>query len=177
MPLLSAGLSKFRGEALNALEDLAIEVRRARDWIHQDRRDYWQRELQRAYEKLNVARIQLQQARTSRRVGDHEPACLEEKRLVERAKRRVELAHQKVAAVRHWANAIDRAIDDFQRTRTQFAAWLELDLPQATAALNQMSESLVSYISMAAPAAPRPEKAPPAADTPPRPAAEQGGAS
>ena len=154
LPLLAAGLAKFRGEAQGALDDLTIETRRILEWIHNDRKDYWRRELQRAYEHLNQARLQLQQARTARRVGDHEPACIDEKRAVERAKRRVETAHEKVEAVRHWAGVVDRAVDDFQRVRTQFAAWLEIELPRAVAALNQMSESLVSYISIEAPADP-----------------------
>ncbi len=152
LPLLAAGLVKFRGEAHGALDDLTIEIRRILEWIHHDRKEYWQRELHRAYEHLNQARLQLQQARTARRVGNHEPACIDEKRAVERAKRRVETAHEKVEAVRHWSGVVDRAVDDFQRVRTQFAAWLEIELPRAVAALNQMSESLVSYISIEAPA-------------------------
>jgi hypothetical protein len=155
LPLLAAGLAKFRGEAQGALEDLAIEVRRALEWIHHDRKDYWQRELHRAYEQLNQARLQLQQAHTARRVGDHEPACIDEKRAVERAKRRVATAQEKIEAVRRWTTAVDRAVDDFQRIRTQFAGWLDIELPRGIAALNQMSESLVSYISMAAPADPQ----------------------
>ena len=155
LPLLAAGLAKFRGEAQGALDDLTIETRRILEWIHHDRKEYWQRELHRAYEHLNQARLQLQQARTVRRVGDHEPACIDEKRAVERAKRRVETAHQKIEAVRHWTNVVDRAVDDFQRIRTQFAAWLEIELPRAVAALNQMSESLVSYISTEAPTDPQ----------------------
>jgi uncharacterized phage infection (PIP) family protein YhgE len=154
LPLLAAGLAKFRGEAQGALEDLAIEVRRAREWIHHDRKEYWQRELHRAYEHLNQARLQLQQAHTARRVGDHEPACIDEKRAVERAKRRVANAQEKIEAVRHWTTAIDRAVDDFHRIRTQFGTWLDVELPRGIAALNQMSESLVSYISTEAPVDP-----------------------
>ncbi len=154
LPLLAAGLAKFRGEAQGALEDLAIEVRRAQEWIHHDRKEYWQRELHRAYENLNQARLQLQQAHTARRVGDLEPACIDEKRAVERARRRVATAQEKIEAVRHWTTAIDRAVDDFHRIRTQFGTWLEIELPRGIAALSQMSESLVSYISTEAPVDP-----------------------
>ncbi|MEN6452485.1 MAG: hypothetical protein ABFC96_18505 [Thermoguttaceae bacterium] len=161
LPLLAAGLAKFRAESQAALEDLAIELRRAHEWIHGDRKEFWQRELQRAYERLNQARLQLQQARTTRRVGNQDPSCVDEKRAVDRAKRRVDEAQEKIQAVRQWSNKIDRAIDDFQRVRTQFAAWLEVELPRGQAALNQMSESLVSYITMKGQNAPREEESAP----------------
>ena len=159
LPLLGAALQKFRGQAVGVLDDLDIETRRILEWIHHDRKDYWERELHRAQEKLNQARLQLQQARMSRRVGDHEAACLEEKRAVALAQRRVETARQKIEAVRHWTRVIDRAVDDFLRSRSRFANWLDVDFPKATAALNQMSEALVTYISLeaGAPADPTPQ--------------------
>ena len=152
LPLVAAALQKFRGESAVALDDLEIELRRIVEWIHHDRKQYWTKERDRAYENLSQARLQLQQARVSRRIGDHEPACVDEKRAVARAKRRLETAYQKVDEVRRWTVLIDRAVDDFQRNRTQFATWLDTDLQRAVAALNQMSESLVSYISLETPA-------------------------
>jgi hypothetical protein len=161
LPLLAAAMHKFRGQAVSVLDDLDIEARRIAEWIHHDRKEYWERELRRAQEKLNQARLQLQQARMTRRVGDHEAACLDEKRAVTVAQRRVEIARQKIEAVRHWTRVIDRAVDDFLRSRSRFAAWLDVDFPQATAALDQMSEALVTYITLET--GPRPD-APPEAD-------------
>ena len=152
LPLVAASLQKFRGESAVALDDLEIEMRRIVEWIHHDRKDYWKKERDRAYERLNQARLQLQQARVAQKVGNHDPACIDEKRAVEKAKRRLELAYQKVDAVRRWTVTIDRALDDFQRCRTQFASWLDTDLQRAVAAVNKMSESLVSYINLEAPA-------------------------
>jgi hypothetical protein len=156
LPLLAAALQKFRSEGGGAMEDLETELRRALDWIHHDRREYWTTELRRAQDALVQAKIQLQQATVMRRVADRDPSCIDEKRAVERARRRVENAQRKVEAVRHWAGVIDRAADDFRRARTQFSTWLDADLSRAVAALNEMSESLVTYISMQAPSAPPP---------------------
>jgi hypothetical protein len=151
LPLLAAGLQKFRSEGAGAMDDLETELRRALDWIHHDRKQYWAQELRRAAEALVQARLQLQQAMVVRRIADRDPACIDEKRAVERATRRVATAQRKVEAVRRWAGTIDRAADDFRRARTQFSTWLDLDLSQAAAALDQMSESLVTYISLEAP--------------------------
>ncbi len=166
LPLLAAALQKFRGESAAALDDLEIELRRINEWIHHERKTYWTKQRDRAYEALNQARLQLQQAKISRRVGDREPACVEEKRAVTKAKRRLELAREKIEAVRRWTVTIDRAMDDFQRGRTRFAAWLETDLQRGVAELNRMSESLVYYISLETPAYDSPSPvAPPRDDT------------
>jgi hypothetical protein len=148
LPLLAAALQKFRGEGLSALDDLETELRRLLEWIHHERKDYWTQELHRAQEALTQARLQLQQATTMRRVAGHEPACVDERRALDRAKRRVETAMRKLEAVRHWTIALDRAADDFRRSRSQFATWLDTDLSRAVAVLNLMSEALVTYISM-----------------------------
>jgi uncharacterized phage infection (PIP) family protein YhgE len=171
LPLLAAAMQKFRGQAAAALDDLEIELRRVVDWIHTERKQYWAKELSRAYERLTQARLQLQQARVARRVADHDPSCIDEKRAVDKAKRRVELAQQKVDLVRRWTGQIDKAIDDFRRARTQFAAWLEMDLQKSVSVLNQMSESLVTYVTMQA--GPQPEmpnqSSPPADENPSEP--------
>ena len=147
----AAALQRFRGEAASVLEDLEIEVRRASEWIHHDRKDYWTHELRRSQDAVSEARNQLQQARISRRTEGHEPACIDEQRALDRAKRRLEIAEQKVRAVKQWTMAIDRAMDEFQANRTRFATWLDTDLLKAVAALDRMSQSLESYVSLATP--------------------------
>jgi hypothetical protein len=148
---LASALQKFRGEATGALDDIDVELRRALEWIHHDRKDYWAHELRLSVENVSQARVQLQQARMSRRIADREPSCVDEQRALERAKRRFETAQEKVEAVRHWSYAVDRAVDEFHRSRAKFVTWLDADLLQGVAALNRMSESLVSYTSLEAP--------------------------
>jgi hypothetical protein len=148
LPLLAAALQKFRSEGSGAVDDVAGEVRRALEWIHHDRKDYWTMELRRGEEALNQARVQLQQAVAVRRIGDRAPTCADEKRAVERAKRRVETARRKLDAVRHWSIALERAADDFRRSHMQFTSWIDIDVSRAVTTLNKMSESLVDYISL-----------------------------
>jgi hypothetical protein len=128
-------------------------MQRALEWIHHDRKDYWAEELRRSWDGLSAARLQLQQAQVSRRIAGHEPACIDEKRALDRAKRRLETAQQKVEAVKHWTHVIERAVDEFQQSRAQFVDWLDTDLIQAVAVLNRMTASLESYTSLEAPAA------------------------
>lgn len=149
---MAAALQRFRSESASAVDDLDIEIRRALEWIHHDRKDYWALELRRSAEDVTHARLQLQQAKMSRRMVGREPSCVDEQRALDRAKRRFETAEEKVKAVKHWEYVIDRAVDEFQRSRIHFASWLDTDIVQAVAVLNRMSESLESYISLEAPA-------------------------
>jgi hypothetical protein len=151
LQLTASALQKFRSEAAGALDDLESQTRRVQEWIHHDRKDYWSQELRQSEDAVTQARLQLQQARVSRRIAGHQPECIDEQRALERAKRRLENAQRQVQAVRHWARTIDRAVDEFQQSRTQFIAWLDTDLPRAVAALSRMSDALDSYVSLETP--------------------------
>jgi hypothetical protein len=145
---MSAAVDAFRSEATAALEEMEMEIRRALDWIHRDRHDHWHHEVRRGWDKITEARLQLQQARTSRRIADHEPACIDEKRALARAQKRLETAQEKVEAVRHFARAIDHGVDEFRGARAPLAGWLEWEAPKALAALRRMMENLEEYLAM-----------------------------
>jgi hypothetical protein len=151
---LAGALQRFRGDAASAVDDLVVEIRRAMDWIHNDRKEYWKHEIRRGEDNVNYARLQLQQARMSRQIDGRALSCVDEERALARAKRHLEMVHEKVQAVQRWGRIIDLAADEFQRDRTQFTSWLETDLLQAVAALDRMSASLAAYISLQAPANP-----------------------
>ncbi len=42
---MAAAVEVFRGEAVAALEELDMEVRRSLEWIHHDRHDHWNHEV------------------------------------------------------------------------------------------------------------------------------------
>jgi hypothetical protein len=150
---MAAAIDVFRGEAIAALEGLDMDLRRALEWIHVDRHEHWNGEVRRGWDRITQARIQLQQARAVRRVGDHEPACPDEKKALSRAQRRLETAQQKVEAVRRCARAIDEAVNEYRGARTPLSAWLESEAPKAIATLHRMMDQLESYVAMQAPSA------------------------
>ncbi len=148
---MAAAVDAFRNEASAAMEGLDMEIRRVLEWIHHDQRDHWDHEVRRGWERITEARIQLQQAMTARRIGDHDPACIDEKKALARAKQRLEIAQEKVEAVRHSTRAIDRAVDEFRGARTPLSIWLESEAPKALAALRRMMDNLEDYLAQQAP--------------------------
>jgi exonuclease VII large subunit len=149
---MSAAMTVFRTEMVAALDEIDMEIRRALEWIHHERKQYWDGEARRGMERVTEARIQLQQAMTSKRVADHEPSCYDEKKAVDRAKRRADLAEKKKAVVRHWQHAIDHAVNEYRGGRTQLSSWLDAEVPRGLATLERLSQSLESYVSLAVPA-------------------------
>jgi len=148
-----AALAEFALAASQALTDIQLELRRGLDWITNDRGVHWQSEVRRSADLVARAKDELVHSRTYKKVGDFTPSCIEEKKAVEMAKRRLEHAEQKVQAVRHWTLAARRAVDEFQGPVQQLMGMIDGDIPRAVALLERMSIALEQYSIVAAPTA------------------------
>ncbi|MCC6125240.1 MAG: hypothetical protein IT426_09780 [Pirellulales bacterium] len=145
---VSAALECFHADAAAALDELDMEIRRATQWIGEDCRQYWKQEVRRSTERVHEAKIALEHAQMFRG-GDGRPAaCVEEKKALEREKRRLQLAESKVEAVRHWALTIERAMNEYRAVRGAFGNWLEADFPKAVAVMSRMIAALESYVQL-----------------------------
>jgi len=148
---VATALRCFQEEALAALDELQMEVNRALDWIKNDRTNYWREAVRRGFDEVAEAKTQLEQARSARRIADYEPTCREEQKALERAQRRLQVAQEKVEAVRHWCYAIEKAVIEYRGNVGHLGRWLEADLPRALAALQHMITALDAYVAAAAP--------------------------
>lgn len=144
----ASALRCFQDDASSSLENLASEIFRATDWIQNHQKDHWTLQIRHGYEQVSEAKANLQRSRVAKRVADHEPSCIEEKKALERAKRRLQLAQEKIEAVRHWSYAIDRAIIEYKGCVGQLVTWLDADCPRALAALDRISRLLESYVAL-----------------------------
>ncbi len=148
-----ADMADFASAVHRALTDIQLEVRRAMEWLTVEQPAYWRAEVRRSGEALAHAKDELAHARTYKQVGDYIPACIDEKKAVEKAKRRLEYAEQKVEAVRHWAMAARRAVDEFQGPVQQLQSMIDSDIPHSMLLLERMSIALEQYTSGRTPAA------------------------
>jgi hypothetical protein len=155
---LQAALHSFEADARDGVTQLLLELRRARDWIEQDRARYWPREVQRASDAVAVARHDLERCESALRPEDKR-SCYEQKLALDRAQRRLRLAEDKVRAVRRWRVAMQRQADNFEGRLARLTNYLDADLPRAVVALERMSAALDKYTERTAPAEPRGEAA------------------
>lgn len=144
---LSVALRLFAEESANALADLDQEVKRALEWIHHDRKDYWAREVRQGFDRVAEARANLER-RMIARLGDDRPAAMEEKKALAIAKQRLEVAQDKVQAVKRWSHAIEHELQEYVGILNQFATWLQSDHPKAQARLKRMSQALDAYVNL-----------------------------
>ena len=138
----------FQDNASTALENLNVAIQRALGWIQNEQKNYWALQVRRGYEQLGEAKANLQLARTAKRIAGHEPSCVDEKRAVERTKRRLRLAQEKVDVVRRWSRTADRAVIEYRGCIGQLTTWLDADCHRAITALEQMSNVLGSYVAL-----------------------------
>ena len=139
-------LQSFEAETRDTLTDLVLEVRRALDWIEVDRARYWPREARRAYERAVEARVNLERCQLSI-TGEDRKSCFAEKKELERAKRRLRIAEEKVHVVQRWAMKVRHEVEEFEGQVAKLNNTLDTQTPRAVAALQRMIKSLDEQVT------------------------------
>jgi hypothetical protein len=139
-----AALLRFGADVETALVALELEARRPVEWIEGDRSRYWPQQVRRASEMLSEARLALErcEVRISSEDAKH---CYDERKSLEKAKRRLQLAEDKTQAVRRWRAAMHKETEEFQSHVARLKRYLESDLVKAVAALDRMIAALEQY--------------------------------
>jgi hypothetical protein len=148
--LLAAALRSFEDDAGGALADLQMQINRVLEWIHHDRREYWAERVRRGHQEVAEAKQNLER-RLIYRATNERPSCREEKAALEKAKRRLDLAQEKIQTVRHWTQNLEHEVREFRGCISQLAGWVQTDLPRASALLQRMTLALDAYVNVASP--------------------------
>jgi hypothetical protein len=148
-----SALCTFIVEARQALAALEMEARRAVDYITHDQAQAWQSEVRRGREKVQQCKLEIHNTRTFKRIGNYTPSCIDEKKELAKAERRLNIADAKLEAVRHWGRVAEQAFREFQARLAQFISLLDGELPKGVCALDRMLVSLESYLAVQAPQA------------------------
>lgn len=146
-----AALVEFSAAAGDALVQLGLEARRPVEWIEHDRSQYWPRQVQRAADDVSEARLVLERCELTID-GDSGRSCYDERKALEKAKRRLHEAEDKVQAVRRWRVVIRKEIEAFEVQAARLQQYLDSDVTQALAALNRMAAALDHYVQTSGPA-------------------------
>ena len=140
-----AALVQFGDEAQGAVVMLMLEARKAVQWLQQDRARYWPDQTRKAQDLVVRARNDLERCQLHYGSEDA-PSCFDQKKRLDRAKRRLRLCEEKTQAVKRWLNILRPELDDFDRELAKMTNWLETDLPRATASLERMLRALDKYV-------------------------------
>jgi hypothetical protein len=155
-------LCLFREEATEALSSVALEIRRAFDWIDEEGKA-WHRETREAEEAVVRAKAELAQRKTPDYSGRIPDTSVQEENLA-RAKARLRFAEEQVEVCRKWATRLPKMIsEEYDGRSRRLNNFLDTDMPTAIAHLNSRIQSLHAYTQVkpteVTPAGPAPESA------------------
>jgi len=157
----------FRAQGQEALTSIAMEIRRAFDWLDTQYK-FWQQEVRRRDEQLVQARNELWRKKMLPVLG-REPDCTFEEKAFRKAQDRLREAEEKVQITRRWVPALQRAIEEYDTQGRRLSSMFDGEVPRALALLEQKLASLEAYLAMA-PSLPAPASATAPEQSPPTPA-------
>jgi len=141
---LKVALEQFAHQIGETLVTLELESRRPMEWIENDRARYWPRELRKASDRLSEARIALERCQLTSEPGEHR-SCYDERKALEKAKRRLQLCEDKIPVVQRWRGKLRKELEEFKVQVSRLNGYLEADLPRALATLERMATALDQY--------------------------------
>jgi hypothetical protein len=137
-------LCLFREEALESLNSIALEVRRAYDWIDEEAKA-WHHEAREAEDAVAQAKLELFRRKTPDFSGRIPDTSVQEENLA-RAKARQRFAEDQIEVCRKWAGKLPKMVnEEYDGPSRRLDTFLETELPAAIAHLNARIMSLHRY--------------------------------
>jgi hypothetical protein len=153
LAFMKAAFAAFAHETGQAVSEVELQGQRAVEWITVDRAAHWKAECRRAADAVTKAMQDLEHCRTFKKVGDNQPSCIEEKKTLEKARKRLEACERKAEAVRRWTPVVQQQFRETCVRMVRFREVIDVDCPKAMARLEKMLKSLDAYTSVAGPRA------------------------
>lgn len=137
-------LLQYDHDMRDAVTSLLLEARRAQQWVENDRGAYWPQAAREASDKLIQAKNLLEQCELAARPEDKR-SCIDEKKAVQKAKKRLDYCEDQVRLSRAWRSKFRREAEEFQGAMARLQTHLELDMPTAAAYLSRLADALDKY--------------------------------
>jgi len=151
LAFVKVALVSFIHETGQAIAEIELEGRRGVDWITVDRAAHWKAESRRAADLVNQSIKDLEHCRTFKKVGDSRPACIDEKKALDKARARLAYAEKKAEAVRRWTPVVQQQFRETCVRLVHFRELIDCDCPKAIARLERMLQSLDAYREVSSP--------------------------
>jgi hypothetical protein len=131
----------YLSKARPALEEIANEVVRARQWLQNDQRRLWENEMKARTKKLERARAELFSVSLSKL----QTVSSAQQLLVHRAEAAFDEAQKKIVLLRKWDRELDNRSEPLVKLVDQFQSFVTSEMPRAIAYLTQVIQSLEAY--------------------------------
>lgn len=126
-----------------ALSSAETSATRTLDWLAHERGPGLRREIQRLQENMTRSRTRMISRMDS--MQDNPQPKVDDKLEFEAAKRRLRAAEEQLEQVKRWARQLERAIEEYRGSVSQFGWFVRGELGVAVGALDQMGAILEEY--------------------------------
>ncbi|MFM7260982.1 MAG: hypothetical protein ACKO3W_10305 [bacterium] len=140
-------LIRFREEINVAIAEAESELKSTFVWLERDRILHWKRAVPRLDEELTSAKSALYRKEMQTMGTGKRPSVIDEKKAIERAKRKVEDARDRLERTRRWMATLDRDVSLFKGAMSPIATMIDRDLPDAILRLRNMALALEAYLA------------------------------
>ena len=147
-----AALIVYLKSARATLEEACDEILRARAWVQEDRRPFWQNEMRIRGRKLEETRAELFSARLSQ----FQESTALRLMAVQRAEHAIRDGEAKLSVIKKWSRELENQTDPLLKQLNQLQGFLTTDMARAVAYLAQVVKTLDAYASVTAPGAASP---------------------
>ncbi len=147
---LRTSLALYAEEVLAALGGVEMEVKRATNWVQNERPNYWQNQIKLRRERLSEAQADLFRKKIAQRPGSA-PAMSEQKEALRHAQAALQDAEARVILVRKWQPLLQQAVLEFHGGTRRLRDLAAGDVPRATALLERIIDALEAYLRVAPP--------------------------
>ena len=146
-----AKLIIYRDKAGRVLDEVSDEVIRTRLWLETDRLTHWESQIRRLTRELEQRQQELFSAQMS---GLREASYMQQV-AVQKAKRAIRDAEEKMQTVKHWRRQFDHQIEPPARQVEKLRHTLGHEMGMAVAWINELTKTLSAYAELS-PSAPAP---------------------
>ena len=139
-----ARLIVYRDKAGRVLDDVSGDVMRTRLWLQTDRTTFWESQIRRRNKDLEMR----QQELFSAQLSGMRDASFVQQQAVQRARREVQAAHDKLHLIKQWSRQYDQRVEPHAKQVEKLRHNLVHDLGMAIAFLTEMTTTLAEYAEM-----------------------------
>jgi hypothetical protein len=140
-------LIRFREELGVAIAEADSEIKSIFIWLERDRMLHWRRAVPRFEEELTSAKTALFRKEMQTMGTGQRPSTIDEKKAVERMKRRVEDARERLEFTRRWLVTLERNVSLYKGAMAPVQALYDRELPDAILRLRNMTLALEAYLA------------------------------
>jgi len=142
-------LAKFQESAQLSLGDADSDVSRMERWLDGEAQTHWTGQIRKRQEILVKAEEALRQKKLYKDATGSTASAVEELKVVQVAKKNLEEAQQKLAAVKQWQKRLQKEINLYRGGVGRFSITVSSGVPAAIAELSGTIEQLEIYTGIA----------------------------